>query len=122
MASSLNLFRNGAACRVSSFTLVGSIAWLDVCVELLVKSELVMLPIVGLNATIVDQVVNSPVNRITDWGTTAKATRWIGEAPTPSGRRGTQRILKPSLLVDGERPRTLGTENGLKGGIIAVPN
>ena len=62
--------------------------------ELLVKSELVILPIVGLNATIVDQVVNRPVDRVTDWGTTAKATRWIGEAPTPSGRRGTQRILK----------------------------
>ena len=101
---------------------VGSIAWLDVNVELLVKGELVMLPIVGLNATIVNQIINRPVDRIADRGTAAKATCRIGEAPTATRRRGTQRILKRSLLGDGERPRTLGTENGFKGGIIAAPN
>jgi hypothetical protein len=29
VANTLNLFLNGAACRVSSFTLVGFIDWLD---------------------------------------------------------------------------------------------
>jgi len=29
VANTLKLFRNGAACRVSSFTLVGFIDWLD---------------------------------------------------------------------------------------------
>jgi hypothetical protein len=30
VASTLKLYRNGAACRVSSFRLVGFIDWLDV--------------------------------------------------------------------------------------------
>jgi len=34
MANTLNVFRNGAACRVSSFTLVGFIDWLDHAVAL----------------------------------------------------------------------------------------
>jgi len=90
--------------------------------ELLVKSELVMLPIVGLDATIEEKVVNRPVDRIADRRTTAKTTRWIGEASTPTGRCGTQRTLKSSLLGDGERPRTLRTEKRLKGGIVATPH
>lgn len=101
---------------------VRSIAWLDVSVELLVKRELVMLSIVGLNATIVDQIVNRPVDRIADRRTTAKTTRWIGEAPTPTRRRWTQRILKGSLLGNGERPRTLRAQKSLKGGIVTAPN
>jgi hypothetical protein len=91
-------------------------------VELLVKGELVMLPIVGLNAAIVKQIVNRPVDRIADWGTAAKATCRVGEAPTATRRRGAQHILKRSLLGEGERPRTLGTEEGLKSGIVAAPN
>jgi hypothetical protein len=39
MIITLNLFQNGAACRVFSFTLVSFIAWLDVDVARRQKSE-----------------------------------------------------------------------------------
>jgi hypothetical protein len=41
VANTLNLFRNGAACRVSSFSLVGFIVWLGLsrCVMITVFSS-----------------------------------------------------------------------------------
>ena len=97
---------------------VRCIAWLDVCVELLVKSEFA---IVSSNAALVKQIVNRPLYRVANGRTAVKTTRWIGEAPTPTGWCRTQRVLKSAFRGDGERPRTLGAEKGLKRGIVAAP-